>query len=51
MKENPQSYMVDFQKKPKWNYTGGLVMLAMQETWRRTGKEEYYAYAKSYADS
>ena len=51
IKENPQSYMVDFQEKPKWNYTGGLVMLAMQETWKRTGKEEYYAYAKSYADS
>ncbi len=51
MKENPQSYMVDFQKKPKWNYTGGLAMMAIQETWRRTGKEEYYDYAKSYADS
>jgi unsaturated rhamnogalacturonyl hydrolase len=51
MKENPQAWMTDFQKKPKWNYTNGLVMMSIQEVWKRTGKNEYYDYAKSYADT
>ena len=47
----PAAYMVDFIDSPKWNYTSGLISLAMMNLWKETGDEKYFNYAKGYADS
>lgn len=51
MKRNPESWMVDFSKDIKWNYTHGLEMQAMIQVSEKTGDEKYYAYAENYADT
>lgn len=50
MKRNPESWMLDFSKAPKWNYCHGLVLQAVLQTWKQTGVEKYYDYAYSFAD-
>ncbi|MDR2474996.1 MAG: glycoside hydrolase family 88 protein [Bacteroidales bacterium] len=51
MKRNPESWMLDFSEKPKWNYCHGLVLLAIQKTFDKTGDRKYYDYVKSYVDT
>ena len=51
MKRNPESWMVDFSKSLKWNYTHGLELLAMLQVSEKTGDEKYYHYAENYADT
>jgi Predicted unsaturated glucuronyl hydrolase involved in regulation of bacterial surface properties, and related proteins len=51
MKRNPESWMVDFSDKIKWNYTHGLEMQAMIRVWEKTGDEKYFNYAENYADT
>ena len=51
IKRNPESWMLDFSPKPKWNYCHGLELMAIQQVYDRTGNKEYYEYAKSYADT
>lgn len=51
MKRNPESWMTDFRESPKWNYTQGLVLHAIQHLHNARGKQEYYDYVKSYADT
>lgn len=51
IKRNPEGWMLDFSQTPKWNYTHGLVLMAMQKVSDKTGCEKYYEYAKAYADS
>lgn len=51
MKRNPESWMVDFSDKIKWNYTHGLEMQAMIRVWEKSGDEKYFNYAKNYADT
>ncbi|MDR2473086.1 MAG: glycoside hydrolase family 88 protein, partial [Tannerella sp.] len=51
MKRNPESWMLDFSKQPKWNYCHGLVLDAILQTWQRTGNMRYFDYAKAYADT
>lgn len=51
MKRNPESWMVDFMDKIKWNYTHGLEMQAFTKVFEKTGKIEYFNYALSYADT
>lgn len=51
MIRNPQSWMVDFFTRPKWSYTQGLEMLSFLNVYEKTGKDKYYNYAKSYADT
>lgn len=48
---NPESWMVDFSKGIKWNYTHGLEMQAMIQVSEKTGDEKYYTYAENYADT
>lgn len=51
MKRNPESWMVDFSKNIKWNYTHGLVLQAMIQVSEKSGDEKYYRYAEAYADT
>ncbi len=46
----PNITYVDFNTKPKWNYTPGLVSSAMIELSKVTNEQKYFAYAKAYAD-
>ena len=50
MKQFPEPWTVDFNPKPVWNYTQGLVAQSMIQVWRATNKEACYKYAKKYAD-
>lgn len=50
IKRNPEAWMVDFNTKPRWNYTHGLMCSAMERVWRATGDEKYYNYIAEYAD-
>lgn len=50
MQRNPESWMIDFRETPKWEYTQGLVLKAIQEVWKTTGEEKYFNYVKAYYD-
>jgi len=50
IKQFPEPWTVDFNPKPVWNYTQGLVAHAMIKVWKENGNETFYSYAKSYAD-
>ena len=50
MKRHPEAWSLDFEKKPKWNYTHGLVLTAIERVWQQTGDQRYYDYIKAYAD-
>ena len=51
MKRNPESWMLDFQPKLKWDYCNGLELQAIFEVWNKTKQQKYLVYAKSYADT
>jgi unsaturated rhamnogalacturonyl hydrolase len=51
MQRNPQAWMLDFSQSPKWNYCHGLVLLAIQKTYDKTGDKKYYDYVASYPDT
>ena len=51
IKRTPDPRYLDFREKPKWEYTNGLVCLAMMRVWETTGDEKYLDYATFYADS
>jgi len=46
----PESWTVDFNPKPVWNYTQGLIAQSMMQTWKITRNEDFFNYAKTYAD-
>jgi len=46
----PQPWTVDFNPKPVWNYTQGLVAHSMIRLWKENSNAIYYNYAKAYAD-
>jgi unsaturated rhamnogalacturonyl hydrolase len=50
IKHFPESWTVDFNKEPSWNYTQGLIAQSMLQVWQATQNQTYYDYAKSYAD-
>jgi len=50
IKQFPEPWAVDFNPQPAWNYTQGLVAHAMMKVWKESGNENYYNYAKAYAD-
>lgn len=50
IKHFPEPWTVDFNPKPVWNYTQGLIAHAMILLWKENGNETYYNYAKLYAD-
>ena len=51
MKRFPESWMLDFHKKPKWSYPNGLVLMAAKRVYDETQKEEYFNYIYSYPDT
>ena len=51
MKRMPDPRLLDFRDKPKWEYSNGLVCLAMFKTWQATGENRFLEYGKFYADS
>ena len=50
IKQFPDPWTVDFNPKPAWNYTQGLIAYSMVKAWQQNGNETYYNYAKTYAD-
>jgi unsaturated rhamnogalacturonyl hydrolase len=50
MARNPEGWTIDFQKKPKWEYTHGLMMLAHQKIAEQAGQDKFFDYAKDFAD-
>jgi unsaturated rhamnogalacturonyl hydrolase len=48
MHRNPEAWMLDFESKPKWNYTHGLVLLAAHKIGEETGDQRYMDYIKAY---
>ncbi|GGP01966.1 family 88 glycosyl hydrolase [Cloacibacterium rupense] len=51
MKKYPEAYQLDDAKQPKWDYVHGLVMTSFEELYKKTSKQEYYNYLKSYSDA
>ena len=51
IERNPESWMLDFSKKPKWNYCHGLVLQSIGQVWEETKDQKYFDYVKSYADT
>ncbi|NDV95897.1 glycoside hydrolase family 88 protein [Dysgonomonas sp. 521] len=50
MKRNPEGWMLDFSKAPKWNYCHGLELQAIFQTWQKTFDQKYYDYVYGFAD-
>ncbi len=50
MQHNPQLWMADFLKKPKWDYTQGLIAKAMLQVYHETGDTAYLHYVEEFAD-
>jgi unsaturated rhamnogalacturonyl hydrolase len=51
MKRNPQSWMIDFATKLKWDYCNGLELQAFYKVWAVTQDKRYLDYMKSYTDT
>lgn len=51
IKRNPESWMIDFSKKLKWDYCNGLELQAIYQVWKKTADPKYFNYVKSYADT
>ena len=50
IKHFPESWSVDFNKEPVWNYTQGLIADAMMQVESENGDHVFFDYAESYAD-
>ena len=51
IQRNPEAWMIDFRKTPKWGYTQGLVGISYQYLTKVTGDSTYVKYMKdSYLD-
>jgi len=51
MRRNPDPLLLDVTNNtPKWDYTQGIIALAMQKVAERTGDARYWNYAKAYYD-
>jgi unsaturated rhamnogalacturonyl hydrolase len=48
MVRNPHAWMLDFEKKPKWNYTHGLLLMAAEKVWKQTNNNSYSNYISEY---
>ncbi|HWS00117.1 MAG TPA: glycoside hydrolase family 88 protein, partial [Prolixibacteraceae bacterium] len=49
MKQFPDPWAVDFNPKPVWNYTQGLIAQSMLQLWTVSQQKAYYNYAEKYA--
>lgn len=50
IKRNPEGWTLDFNEKPKWEYTHGLIMTAMEEVYEKTNNQKYLDYIVNFAD-
>ena len=50
MKRNPDAITLDFVKRPKWNYTQGLVLTAFSKLWHQYKDSSYFRYIQEYYD-
>lgn len=50
MARNPESWQLDFQTVPKWNYSGGLECKAILDAADYYGLDDLYAYVEKYTD-
>ncbi|MEI6276306.1 MAG: glycoside hydrolase family 88 protein [Prolixibacteraceae bacterium] len=50
MKQFPEPWTVDFNPKPAWNYTQGLIAQSMLMVWHESKNEAFFNYARAYAD-
>ncbi|WP_416307510.1 glycoside hydrolase family 88/105 protein [Neptunicella sp. SCSIO 80796] len=50
IKRHPEAWSMEEAKKPKWNYTQGLVLLAVSKLYEKQPDPELLAYIKNYAD-
>ncbi len=48
MKRVPQSYLLDFSKKPKWSYVMGIELESMLDTYLRYQDPDVLAYLQQY---
>ncbi len=51
MRRTPQSYLLDFSKKPKWSYVMGIELEAMLDTYNRYGDKNILDYCTAYTDT
>ncbi|WP_216655773.1 glycoside hydrolase family 88 protein [Xylanibacter muris] len=51
MKRVPESYLLDFSKKPKWSYVMGIELEAMLDTYLKYGGDEIKKYCQTYTDT
>ncbi len=51
MTRNPEPWMLDFSKAPKWNYCHGLELQVLLQVGEATGNPKYFDYAYAYADT
>ncbi len=51
MKRIPESYLLDFSKKPRWNYVMGIELEPMLNTYERYGDDSILAYCQQYIDT
>ncbi len=47
----PQSYLLDFSKKPKWSYVMGIELEAMLDTYLKYGNDAIRDYCLTYTDT
>ncbi|MFD3003566.1 glycoside hydrolase family 105 protein [Pontibacter toksunensis] len=50
IKNNPEPWMIEFNKQPVWSYPQGLVLHAFEEMGKQNPKQQYQDYIKAYAD-
>lgn len=50
MTHNPELWMTDFVKQPKWDYTQGLVAKAILHVYDATGNQKYFDHVKGFGD-
>ena len=46
----PDPTLLDFQKKPRWSYTNGLVLDSMYKVYEQTNNQTVYNYIYDYAN-
>ena len=46
----PKASLLDFQKKPRWSYTNGLVLCAAAKVYEQTKNQKIYDYIYAYAN-
>ncbi len=51
IKRNPEAWHIENPPFPKWGYVRGTVLVAFENLYDETGKEEYYNYVADYGDT